>query len=150
MALPIQFRAHHFLCALGFQGMGYSPHFVRNFQNILEQLQKNPEQEIEVVKGQDAICNACPLETSAKTCQQQALIQQLDEAHAKILSLKNGQRFTWLEAKLLIKKQMTLADFHVACAKCEWKKYGVCEKALTALLNKEVQDVRHMGNNSTL
>ena len=134
---PIQFRAHHFLCALGFQGMGYSPYFVSNFQSIMDSLKTNPGQEIEVVSGQDAICHACPLQATEKTCQQQALIDSLDKTHANVLSLKVGQRFTWQAAKNLIKKQMTLSDFHCACATCEWKKFGVCEKALMQLKKED-------------
>ena len=34
----LKFRPHHFLCTLGFQGKGYSPGFVANFQAIADRL----------------------------------------------------------------------------------------------------------------
>jgi len=130
---PIKFRPHHFLCTLGFQGAGYSPKFIQNFQSIVDQLNDDPNTSIQVVEHLDSICSPCPNQTLDSQCQKQSLITHLDENHAEVLGLREGDVITWAEAKQKIKKHMTLEKFHTACDKCGWKKTGVCEKALKNL-----------------
>lgn len=125
------------MCALGFQGKGYSPKFVSNFRQIVEKL-KSPETQLCVVDTLDSICAPCPHQTAQRTCQQQEKIDQLDKRHAQILSIKPGQVLTWPEAKEKIKHNMTVAKFHWACEGCQWKEYGVCEAALRNIRHSEV------------
>lgn len=132
--MAIQFRPHHFLCALCFQGNGYSPEFVKNFSGIMQQLNSpvGNQTTIEVVAETDSICSPCPSRRGT-LCTQQAKISNLDQAHAKILNLSPGDKITWEQAKNRIADSMTLEKFHAACAPCEWKKLGICENVLTDL-----------------
>jgi uncharacterized protein len=130
--VSIKFRPHHFLCALGFEGKGYSPEFIANFANIAAQLQVDDSTVIEVVGETDDICRPCP-HRQAQRCESQAKIDQLDQAHARVLGLRPGDELTWQEAKARIKSQMSIDAFNRACAPCEWKRLGICEKHLRAL-----------------
>lgn len=130
--MKISFRPHHFLCTLGFQGVGYSPHFVENYNQIVEALQKNEELPIQVVEGKDSICRACPHQNGG-SCSVEEKIQDFDSRHSQILHLKPGDMLSWKEAQQRLKEHMTLEDFHQACVGCEWKAWGVCETALKKL-----------------
>jgi hypothetical protein len=133
----IKFRPHHFLCSLGFQGKGYSPAFIKNYQNIIDTLKdsENPVL-LQVVEETDAICVPCP-HRRGKRCTSQAKIETLDEAHAKILDLKAGDLYTWAEATEKIKQSFTLEIFEEVCKPCSWKELGLCRQALKKLLEKD-------------
>ena len=137
--MSIKFRPHHFLCALGFEGKGYAPGFVANFAAIVAQLQDNDSTVIEVVGQADDICQPCPHRRGTR-CASQEKINQLDQGHARVLTLQPGDQLTWREAKDRIKQHMSLNRFHQVCAGCEWKSLGVCEKQLTALSAQNASD----------
>ena len=132
----LEFRPHHFFCALGFEGKGYSPEFVRNFQQIADGLRKDKSSgdliEIRVVSRTDSICEPCPNRRGA-LCETEEKIQKLDHAHASILKLKEGDVLTWREAKERLAEKMTVEDHHRACAPCSWRPLGICQKALESL-----------------
>ncbi len=129
--MTITFRPHHFMCALSFQGKGYTRKFVRNFTAIMEQLKAEGGDEIQigVVGHTDSICEPCPSRLD-KLCKIQPKIDALDEAHAEILQLSKVTVLTWGEAKQRIARNMTVEKFHQACAGCEWKPLGICENVL--------------------
>jgi hypothetical protein len=122
----VKFRPHHFLCAFCFEGKGYSPAFVKNFYQVLTQVQNVI---IEVVEGLDDICQPCPNHAQS-ICRSQQTVQALDHAHANILQLKPADQLTWSQAVEKIKQHMTVEKFHLACQNCNWKKLGVCEAKL--------------------
>lgn len=129
----IKFRAHHFLCTLGFQGKGYSAPFIENYQKIVDKLRDNPRTPIKITKELDSICGVCLHQTKDKLCDRQLFIEKLDNAHQQILDLKENQIIEWASAKEAIKSRMTIENFHAACEGCEWKAYGICEAALRTL-----------------
>lgn len=133
MENPISLRSHHFLCLLGFQGKGYSPKFVRNFQKVFDHTQKSEDISFQVVQGADRICAPCPNRRS-RGCTQEEKIQQLDRNHSEALELKEGEVLSWKDAKKRIASRLTLQRFHQICSGCEWKKLGYCETALKKLL----------------
>jgi hypothetical protein len=135
--LSITFRPHHFLCALCFQGKGYSPEFINNFSQIMHLLNSacGDDIVIDVVEYTDSICAPCPSKRE-KRCVSQKKILRLDRAHADILQIKEGDKITWATAKKRIAEHMTLEKFHAACAPCAWKKTGMCENVLNAFLIK--------------
>jgi hypothetical protein len=134
---PIHFRPHHFLCTLGFQGKGYSPSFVANYQEIHAQLHSanGDNTSIHVVAHTDSICAPCPHKRDLN-CAAQEKITRLDQLHAEVLAIKPGDVLTWGEGKQRIKEKMTLEKFHTICESCEWKKYGMCEKTLRHFLEE--------------
>lgn len=129
----LTFRPHHFLCTLGFIGEGYSPAFIKNYTTIVKKLTRDENTPIKVSFGTDSICAACPEKLARDLCTSQKMIDMLDQAHASILSLKDGEVLTWRQAKGLILKKMTYKNFHYACKGCSWKNLGLCEKALRKL-----------------
>lgn len=134
MTRPLQFRPHHFLCALGFQGKGYSDSFIANMARLVEDTLRAPSggaTVIEVVGATDDICAPCPKRRGTR-CTSQDKIARLDAAHAKALALRPGDRLTWGAAQARMK---TLPpDIHDRiCAGCDWKELGLCAAALYEL-----------------
>lgn len=129
--MNIQFRPHHFLCALCFQGSGYSPAFITNFQAIMDYLAvpNGDEVPIQIVKHTDSICEPCPHRVE-KSCTSQEKITKLDNAHAHALQIEDINTITWGDAKKRIKENISLSTFHNICNGCEWKAFGICEGVL--------------------
>jgi uncharacterized protein len=121
------------MCTIGFRGKGYSPGFIRNYKNIVAQLNQNENRLIEVVQYMDDICSVCPNKIDSITCTSQEKISKLDQNHSTILNLKPGDIISWKDAKELVKKNMSIEKFHSACDGCSWKDYGICESALAKL-----------------
>jgi uncharacterized protein len=133
--MEIKFRPHHFLCALCFQGNGYSPAFVDNFHTIMAILNSahGNNTPIQIVSYTDSICDPCP-HRAGTACATEKKIASLDKAHAAALHMKPGETITWNDAKNNIAEKMSLETFHHICASCDWKKYGICEAALKTFL----------------
>lgn len=133
--MRLQFRPHHFLCALCFQGRGYSPAFISNFKSIMQELNsgQGAQSPINIINHTDSICSPCP-KRSHKSCESEEKINRLDHAHETALSLHPGDTITWEQAKNRIATHLTLETFHRICADCSWKSLGICEKTLTEFL----------------
>ncbi|AIL12775.1 hypothetical protein IM40_03340 [Candidatus Paracaedimonas acanthamoebae] len=129
----LNFRPHHFMCTLGFVGEGYSPNFIKNYAAIANRLIKDENTPIKVNFGTDSICVACPHKLARDLCTSQKVVDPLDQAHANILGLKDGEVLTWGQAKRRIVRKMTFKNFYLACKGCSWKNMGVCERALRKL-----------------
>jgi hypothetical protein len=139
--MKIKFRPHHFLCAVGFQGKGYSSDFVANFSQIMKIL-NGPDGDkvaIEVTDVTDSICAPCPHKRN-KLCTTQEKIQTLDNNHAQVLKIADGDILTWGEAKQRVIENMNLEKFHQACSSCSWKSSGICEQALNKLRDNNNKD----------
>lgn len=131
---PVRFRPHHFLCALGFQGKGYSNDFTDNMAEIVARLRGPGGDlvEIEVTHQADAICAPCP-HRRGSGCEKSAKITRLDMRHAAALELHDGQHLTWGKAKDRIARHVPEGSLETLCAGCQWQVLGLCENALTAL-----------------
>lgn len=132
---PITFRPHHFLCALCFQGKGYSANFISNFKIIMAILNgvNGDNHPIIVTAITDAICTPCPNRLNT-TCTSQTKIDKLDQAHASALRIQPNDQLTWGEAKTKIKTHIDINTFHRICKDCEWKQLGICESAISTFL----------------
>lgn len=132
--LPIRFRPHHFLCALGYEGKGYSPEFTANMTAIVVGRLRAPGGEaevIEVTREADAICAPCPARRGTG-CESGERIAALDAAHAAALELAAGERLTWGAA--LGRMRALPPDIHRSiCAPCPWRALGLCAAALARL-----------------
>ena len=84
----------------------------------------------------DSICFACPNKINESLCTTQSKITKLDSKHQQILGLKIGEILSWKEAKVKIKKYMTVQQFDYTCDGCSWKEYGICQKALENMLKE--------------
>jgi hypothetical protein len=135
MTQPIRFRPHHFLCALGYQGEGYSNAFTANMTDIVDGRMKAPGGEdtrITVTFVADSLCTPCP-ERRGLGCVKINTIKLLDERHAKALGLRNGDCITWGEALRRIKANVKPGSLSTLCQNCQWLSLGACEAALERL-----------------
>lgn len=130
----LKFRPHHFLCALCFQGRGYNPTFIANFEAMMSSLNMpgGEKTTIQVTPHTDSICKPCP-HRREKHCTSEEKIQALDAHHAKALHLHPGDELTWHSAKKRIKENITTDVFHQICQSCEWKDLGICEEVVKSL-----------------
>lgn len=129
---PVAFRAHHFLCALGFEGKGYSNRFVANMATIVEGLRDAPDTIIEVVEQTDDICAPCPKRRDT-SCLNQTRIMALDRRHADALGLQIGERLSWQQAQHRIRDKITTDTLRNICAGCAWLDQGMCLNAVERL-----------------
>ncbi len=131
----MRFRPHHFLCALGFEGKGYSDVFTANMAAIVVGRLRAPggdTVEIQVVGATDDICAPCP-KRRGRLCSDQSKIKTLDRSHAAALRLEPSEVLTWGAAQDRIIKHVPPGALKSVCAGCQWLEYGMCEKALSAL-----------------
>lgn len=130
----IRFRPHHFLCALGFQGKGYSEDFTSNMTGIVDRL-RGPgggDVVLQVTMQADAICGPCPHKRGSG-CEKSAKITALDNRHAAALALSDGDCLTWDDAQARIRAHVAPGDLQTLCAGCAWLELGLCEDALARL-----------------
>lgn len=137
MTAPVTFRPHHFLCALGFQGKGYSDEFTANMAGIVARLRAPGGEgvEIEVTFQADHICAPCPHRRGVG-CEKARKIAELDCRHAAALGLRDGTRLTWGAAQDRIIRNVPEGTLAQLCAGCQWLTLGLCERALSDLHKK--------------
>lgn len=132
---PLRFRPHHFLCALGYEGEGYSDAFTANMTAIVVDRLRAPggaDVMIETTGATDDICTPCP-KRRGRLCTNQAAIATLDRAHAAALRLKPRERLTWGAAQQRILDNVPPGSLERLCAGCQWLELGLCEAALARL-----------------
>jgi len=137
-ATRLRFRPHHFLCALGYQGKGYSDGFTANMSAIVIDRLRAPDGDataIQVTGHADDICTPCP-KRRGNLCTNQSAITRLDRAHAAALSLKPREILTWGQAQSRIRQFVAPGDLKTLCQGCQWLELGLCETALARLHNR--------------
>lgn len=134
MSGPIRLRPHHLLCALGFQGKGYSDSFTANMAKIVGQLRApgGDDQCIDIIGKTDDICAPCPLRHGI-LCESQPKIDALDAAHGEALGVAPGDRLTWGEAQARMRAEVPPERLDTLCDGCRWLHMGMCRDALRAL-----------------
>ena len=132
----LQLRPHHLLCALAFQGKGYSPVFIKNMRRIVNRLRARggDQVRIKMAEGLDPICAPCPYRLG-NVCEKQGRTSRLDAAHAEALLLAPGDVLTWGEAKQRIVQRVSPAKLQKICKGCAWLSMGMCTAALHKLHN---------------
>jgi hypothetical protein len=140
MSESVTFRPHHFLCALGFQGKGYSDAFTTNMAGIVAQLRApgGGEVEITVRYHADSICAPCPHKRGL-SCEKADKITGLDTRHACALSLVDGQSVTWAAAQARILAKVPPGSLAQLCEGCQWLELGLCAAALSELHSRHTE-----------
>ena len=139
MTKSITFRPHHFLCALGYQGKGYDDAFTENMDKVIADglHQVGGEKTlITVTRQADVICGPCP-HRRGQGCASQEQIDKLDNRHAERLNLVDGEILSWGEAKEKIALNVKKGDLSTLCEGCQWLELGLCEDALSRLINSK-------------
>ncbi|WP_374422153.1 DUF1284 domain-containing protein [Paracoccus sp. (in: a-proteobacteria)] len=121
------------LCAIGWQGRGYSPDFTDNMNAIvLGRLRADPTTEVVFTGTADSICGPCP-SRRGMGCASNERIAGLDARHAKALGIVPGQRMSWAEAQARATSRVTPEDMNGTCTGCQWLGLGMCQTALARL-----------------
>ena len=133
----IPLRAHHLLCLLGFQGIGYTADFIRNFHKVKRLVEQNPDLEIEVVEACDVVCIQCP-NAQGLDCYKGGLsenrnVRDMDRRVMEKLGIKPGDRFKAREIFDLIREKIKPGDLQDICCGCEWQTLGFCQRGLEQL-----------------
>ncbi len=119
------------LCAIGWQGRGYSPEFTENMDFLVRgRLRRNPLTEVIFTGTADSICAPCPSRRGIG-CEAGERISGLDARHAAALGIRPGQRMSWAEAQGRAAARVRPADLQRICAGCQW--IGLCQPALARL-----------------
>lgn len=124
----IQLRGHHLFCLVGYRGMGYSEEYEKNMTRVHQQIRKNPDTPIQIVKGPDCLCDKFP-KSKEYHCENKD-IDERDSVILQMLNLKVGQIITWREIEHKIKQHVIPSDINIVCKNCSWRSYGVCEEGL--------------------
>ncbi len=113
-------RPHHALCALFFEGKGYSKAFVENMTTFLA----DPNQQLQVSPECDTICQACPHNQNGY-CDEETKVSLFDQRTLSLTKgLQEGPKPIPLNELCQnvfenILQQGLLAE---VCGECEWAK----------------------------
>jgi hypothetical protein len=128
-------RGHHFVCLQFYRGEGYSPAFVDNLRQTVEQAGREPAL---LVAGADDVCSACPSLSADGTCADEHAgeveVARLDTLAHELLGAAPGDRLSLQEARERIAADAIGAGRwrREACAGCVWE--GICESGWAELL----------------
>lgn len=130
----MRLRAHHFLCLLGFRGLGYSSEFVANLAAIAARLREDPTLEVEALASADHVCQACPhLDAAAADCAKGSGPREKDQNVLAALGVSAGTRLSWAEWQRRVAQRIDLETHAVLCGNCRWASLGYCQEGLAAL-----------------
>jgi uncharacterized protein len=140
----IPLRGHHLLCLLGFQGIGYTADFIKNFQKVKRLVEQNPDLDIEVVDSCDVICLACP-NSQGGDCFKSGLkldntVREMDRRVMDRLGIRPGDRFKAREIYEMLKDAIGPEDMKDICRGCEWLNLGFCPRGLAKLQESPFSD----------
>lgn len=130
----MRLRLHHLLCIFGFRGLGYDEKFIKGMERVIQKIKDNPTLEIELIKGCDDICRACPFNING-LCENEAVggeerVRERDRQVAGRLDLKAEDILTIKEVLDSVKKKIKPGDLSVICKDCPWLKMGYCAEGL--------------------
>lgn len=131
-------RPHHILCAIGYQGKGYSDAFTANMTAVVTGRLRAPgggREKITITTLADSLCAPCPHKRGSG-CDNDQQIKQLDLRHASRLKLRHGDQMSWTEAKSRVLKFVPVGSLSELCKGCQWLDHGLCNAALQDLHQK--------------
>jgi hypothetical protein len=114
-------RPHHALCALFFEGKGYSQVFIENMKAFLA----DPTRMLQITSGCDALCQACPHNLNG-LCDEETKVSLFDRRTLNLTGalLQAEQPMPLYEFCQIvydgILQQGLLAE---VCGECEWAKF---------------------------
>ncbi len=141
----IPLRAHHLLCLLGFQGIGYSAEFIRNLHKVKRMIEQNPDLEIEIVEDCDVVCIQCPNSQDTGCVKggvnENRTVKEMDRRVMEKLEINPHDRFKVKEIYALVKEKIRPEDFKELCRGCDYLPLGFCYRGLESLST----DTNHNG-----
>ncbi|MEW8997238.1 MAG: DUF1284 domain-containing protein [Thermoanaerobacter sp.] len=124
----MEIRGHHFLCMLGFRGLGYDEKFVKNMDEIIRKLNNKHDMLIKVVDSVDNICAMCPNNVNGECTEEEypGSVKGKDRAVLEVLDIRPGEILSYREVTNRIKEKMTEEKMEKICSNCQWFSLGYC------------------------
>lgn len=120
-------RPHHLMCMQAYIGKGYSKDFIENMDFIVKSLKENQNQIIQIVGLNDDICTKCPNNINGFKCSSNDKVLSIDGKIVKLLDLKM-EEYNYKTLLEKLRENFSEEKFKEICGKCQWYKYGICEK----------------------
>ncbi len=125
----VKLRGHHFLCILCYRGEGYTAGFVKNFDGMVERINKGAT--IEIVLGIDDVCAALHQSGAmacehAEVCRQESVNRRdksalQDIANVLQKSMESGDTLALMKNDINHLRQLfAQGAIRQACADCPW------------------------------
>ncbi len=136
LAHPLEIRAHHLLCLLGFRGLGYSQQFIEKMGKVANALHSNSTLPIIVLAECDVICSSCPHNKGNKCRKKrnsESRVRIKDLEVLRRLGLPVGAQISAAKAWERVEEKVTAKDLAEICSKCEWLDLGYCAEGLESL-----------------
>ncbi|MFR4352056.1 MAG: DUF1284 domain-containing protein [Roseburia sp.] len=122
-----EFRAHHILCTLLYEGEGYSGAFCENMTAIVEHLRGNLDENLHLVAKSDRICAGCPNCVEPEHCAlENNSVVDKDRGVMRQLGLEENAVYTYRELCKKALDGMTEDFFEESCGTCDWRRRGLC------------------------
>jgi hypothetical protein len=100
-------------------------------------MEKNQDKKFIYVKnGCDDICKHCP-KRRGETCEDEALVTELDSAFFKILDLSWSDVFCLTKIKEMVRTKLSIQQFENVCCKCQWFQMCKSECSSCKMAGKE-------------
>lgn len=122
----IKLRGHHLICLNFFSGEGYDEDFVKNLEQIVNELRSGAI--FQIIYGGDDICYRCPNLRSNNCYYKEDSdegILKMDMVALDLLKVRIGQILRWDEVEFGVPKILEKWKL-LFCKVCEWR--YVCEK----------------------
>jgi hypothetical protein len=136
LAHPLEIRAHHLLCLLGFRGLGYSQEFIATMGKVVKELRSDSTFPITVIAECDVICESCPHNKEGK-CRKRAdsewQVKARDLEVLQGLGFESGTQIAVSQAWARIEERLPIRDIARICRDCEWLELGHCAEGLERL-----------------
>lgn len=130
-------RGHHLLCVHGFQGMGYSPAFIKKMEEIVREIRDHSlDFPIQVLIDLDEACSACPHKGQNFCNAKEGSDEHVKGMDGKVLhhlGLTPGQSYLKSELIKRTRERVHPEDLDTLCAGCSWISYGVCKEGIEKL-----------------
>ena len=119
------FRPHHGMCLHFYQGKGYSDEFTCNMDVIVKRLEDEPDADIVLTVGADAVCGSCP-NNDGGVCVSIDKVESYDRAVLEICGLSEGGRIPYSRFAELVRQRIIDAGLRAdICGDCVWN--DICE-----------------------
>lgn len=115
----LKLRPHHLLCLQKYTGHGYNETFTSQMNDVIHILQKDPDTKIELVKGRDLLCCACPNDHES-ICQSEEKVCFMDEKVIQICQMYYGETGPWSRLSKEAAGIFLPGVFDTVCGACEW------------------------------